>query len=269
MKLVCPSCESGFLVDASAIGPTGRQVRCGRCGNSWLAMPVEVLPEEPPAPPETDAVNGEDRSAHAPDRFVEAAERSVDTVDPFSHAVDRPENEPPKLADIDEPRRRSRSGARAPARERGRHGSLAGWGLFAVVVVAFLAVVVFGRQQIVTWAPATGSLYALVGLGGEAPLPALPTVQLQLKDVTSNRHQANGTSELIIAGEIFNPTDVTQEVPPLVATLMDPTGIELKRWVFAAETDTLPPGGRISFQTTTDNPPGQGKLHLNFVPQHP
>ena len=51
MKLVCPSCESGFLVEATALGPAGRKVRCGRCGNSWLAMPVEGVPQSTLAPP--------------------------------------------------------------------------------------------------------------------------------------------------------------------------------------------------------------------------
>ena len=135
---------------------------------------------------------------------------------------------------------------------------------------------VFGRQQIMAWAPETEPLYALVGLSEKAPIPELPTVQLRLQDspgysdvylidVTSGRRQVNGTSELIIEGQIFNPTDEPQDVPPLVATLMDPTGIELKRWVFAAESEVLPPGGQVGFQTSTDNPPGQGNLNLNFV----
>ena len=107
----------------------------------------------------------------------------------------------------------------------------------------------------------------MVGLADEAPIPQLPSIRLELKDVTSDRRQVNGAQELIIAGEIFNPTDEPQDVPPLVATLMDPTGIELKRWVFAAETEVLPPGGRIGFETSTENPPGQGNLNLNFVPR--
>lgn len=248
MKLVCPSCESGFLVDATAIGPSGRKVRCGRCGNSWLAMPVEILPDDPLPPPQTQAFDSQGRSAEAPDQSDDAL---------------------PKLAELDESRRRSRTARRMPRLERSRRASLGGWVLFALVATLFLVGVVFGRQQIMTWAPATGSFYALVGLDSEPPIPMLPTIQLRLQEVTSNRRQVDGTSELIIEGEIFNPTDEPQEVPPLVATLMDPTGIELKRWVFAADSETLPPGGRVAFQTSTQDPPGQGNLNLNFVPQRP
>lgn len=246
MKLVCPSCESGFLVDATAIGPAGRNVRCGRCGSSWLAMPVEAVPDRTPALPRT-------QSANAPDRSAKSAPTPSDDL--------------PKPAEFDETRRRSRSTRRMPGSAPRRAASLGGWALFVLVAAALVAGVVLGRQQIMAWAPDSELIYALVGLADEAPIPELPSVQLRLQEVTSDRRQVNGTSELVIEGQIFNPTDEPQDVPPLVATLMDPTGIELKRWVFAAETEVLPPGGRVAFQTSTENPPGQGNLNLNFVPK--
>ena len=245
MKLVCPSCESGFLVEATALGPSGRKVRCGRCGNSWLALPVEADTERTPAAPRT-------RSADRPDRSADSAPGPSDTLR--------------KPAEIDETRRRSRSARRMPGSAPARAASLGGWALFVLVAAALVVGVVVGRQQIMAWAPDTELLYALVGLADEAPIPELPSVQLRLQEVTSDRRQVNGMSELVIEGQIFNPTDEPQDVPPLVATLMDPTGIELKRWVFAAETEVLPPGGRVAFQTSTENPPGQGNLNLNFVP---
>jgi predicted Zn finger-like uncharacterized protein len=247
MKLVCPSCESGFLVDASAIGPTGRNVRCGRCGNSWLAMPVEVIPDDPSAASEglRDDILGQ--PADTPDQS------------------DVPQ---PKLAEFEHSRRRSRAAPGITGAEPGRRGSLGGWLLFSLAAAALLAGAVLGRQQIMAWAPESSTLYALVGLAEEPPLPALPQIPLRFQEVvTSDRQQVDGTPELVIEGEIFNPTDQPQDVPPLVATLMDPTGIELKRWVFAAETEVLPPGGRVAFQTSTQNPPGQGNLNLYFVPQ--
>ena len=247
MKLVCPSCESGFLVDATAIGPSGRKVRCGRCGNSWLAMPVEAVPyEAPPADPQIEPAKGQD---------------------PAPETVEKPDDALPKLAQFDESRRRSRTARRMAHLEPKRKAALGGWLLFALVATVLLVGVVFGRQQIMAWAPETEPLYALVGLAEDPPLPTLPTIQLRLKEVTSDRRQVNGAPALVIEGEIVNPTDEPQDVPPLVATLMDPTGIELKRWTFAAETQVLPPGGHVAFQTSTENPPSQGNLNLNFVPQ--
>jgi predicted Zn finger-like uncharacterized protein len=243
MKLVCPSCESSFLVDASAIGLGGRKVRCGRCGNSWLARAVEVAPEDPPAAPEGPP---DDLPVHA-----------------GSSGRDRGSARQPPTRRPAGSSGRDRGSARRPATQRSRvrdcppplsartGGSAGGWLLFALVTGALVAGVALGRQQIMDWAPETRSLYAMAGIASESPLPSLPRIQLKLRDVTSDRKQVDGTPSLVIQGEVFNPTDETQDVPPLVATLMDPTGIELKRWVFAAETESLPPGGHATFHTST------------------
>ncbi len=274
MKLVCPSCESGFLVDATAVGPTGRKVRCGRCGTSWLAMPVEAVPEAAVAPSRERADAGQGRGE---ERAGNGSGHGQVGVATGSAAAESPAGEPRAKAD-DALRRaagparswpRSRSSRRMPHEEPRRGKSLGGWALFALSVAALVAGVVVGRQHIMNWAPETETLYIMAGLAEEAPIPPLPAVNLRLREVTSGRRQVNGASELVVEGEIFNPTDQPQNVPPLVATLMDPTGIELKRWVFDAETETLPPGGHAAFRTSTPDPPGQGNLNLNFVLQQP
>jgi predicted Zn finger-like uncharacterized protein len=41
MIVTCPNCSAKFMVDAAALGPTGRQVRCGRCKEAWFQGPAE------------------------------------------------------------------------------------------------------------------------------------------------------------------------------------------------------------------------------------
>ena len=41
MIIACPNCSAKFMVEASALGPTGRQVRCGRCKEAWFQGPAE------------------------------------------------------------------------------------------------------------------------------------------------------------------------------------------------------------------------------------
>lgn len=39
MILACPACAAQFVIDARALGSSGRKVRCGKCRNEWQAQP--------------------------------------------------------------------------------------------------------------------------------------------------------------------------------------------------------------------------------------
>lgn len=44
MIVTCTSCSKRYLVDARALGVSGRNVRCAHCGNTWfLTPPAEAL----------------------------------------------------------------------------------------------------------------------------------------------------------------------------------------------------------------------------------
>jgi predicted Zn finger-like uncharacterized protein len=45
MQIVCPNCETSYQLDASAVGPTGRSVRCARCRTVWFAANTAALDE--------------------------------------------------------------------------------------------------------------------------------------------------------------------------------------------------------------------------------
>lgn len=166
----------------------------------------------------------------------------------------------PSLDKLDEQRKRVQARRAIAKREaKSRSSAGVGWLIFLVVLGALAAGAWFGRETIIALVPGTVRLYELVGLEervGEG---------LDLRDVISERRVVDGAPTLFIEGTIVNVSDRDRPVPRLRASLIDPSGVELSNWVFAAGSQTLPPGGFTTFQTEAADPPASGSLNLVFI----
>lgn len=131
MIVTCPECSTRYSVDASAIGPHGRKVRCVKCGHSWTESPPEDLPR-PVAPAPLGAAG---------------------------------------TAEEGEAARRRTTGRRERPRVVGERGGGSAWlaWLLLLVVVGGAAggAVAFQAEMVRLW-PSAKHLYALAGL---APKP--------------------------------------------------------------------------------------------------
>jgi predicted Zn finger-like uncharacterized protein len=83
MILTCPHCATQFVVDDSALGATGRRVRCSACQKAWFAAPAaHAAIESPPEPiPATEA----GPAPSASDHHIPAEPAPAEDVAPIRH----------------------------------------------------------------------------------------------------------------------------------------------------------------------------------------
>ena len=71
MILVCPSCQTRYLVADTAIGPAGRQVRCAACKHSWFES-------APPEEATSDLVSSDSGVGEPPSWLASAPTHAID-----------------------------------------------------------------------------------------------------------------------------------------------------------------------------------------------
>ena len=282
MILTCPECGTQYVVKDGAIPAQGRQVRCASCKHSWHQDP------EPVAEPEEVSDSDDDESfAEAtliePRSGPEAEERAyeeavIDEVQepqelhpaakpgpgggPEAGVYDADEADvveaAPVVADWQappEPEAQDDRFSPFPSREdelqpKRRSGLLTAL-MIALLVAALAAAFYF-------FAPLEWK--ERVGLGGTGSSPlALVTTHMDRQRLES------GNELLTVTGRVINPTDKSQDVPPLQAQLKTRTGQIVYSWTIAPPARSLPPGASARFNSAEINvPPGGDELTITL-----
>ena len=243
MILSCPACGSRFTIDPSVLGPRGRQVRCGKCRETWFQEPMAAPLPEPPEEVE-------------PERPLAVA-AALPPPPADSEGMSR-------LQAFDQARRRADAERQRDDPPRRRSAKLAvGWLALLVFVGALAAVLWYGRATIVARLPEAAGLYQMVGIE-VSPLAVLGE-GLELRDVNSFKRLVDGQRTLLIEGSVVNISDQSRPVPTLRAIITDAAGAEVSQWTFTAELADLAPGAQTTFQTSTSDPTGGVNLSLIFV----
>jgi predicted Zn finger-like uncharacterized protein len=229
MILTCPQCATRYQTEAASFQPSGRRVRCAKCGHVWFQeapepAEVEIAPEPAPEPPR-------------PQRAAYVAPAAV-AEETFEEEEAKPQ---PRALPL------------------GKLALAGGWlGLIGVVLVIGWAAVSY-RQQIATIWPQSSSLYSALGLKVNARGIAFSGV--------SRRYETEDDQVVLaVSGDIVNVSGRELAVPAVQVILTGQDSRALYHWNFTPDATTLKPGQSVHFLTRLSNPPGAARhLELRFA----
>jgi len=270
VHIVCPHCTTSYAIDLATLGASGRNVRCSRCKEVWLAQPEHAMAVPAPA---TAAAGGDDAAAEWERMANEEApaDQDVPVVDSPSISADWPADGASEadrssaaqhdMADIDTgaPRRLSRLRnlfkprvrLRAPRRSR-LNVRLAGLPTACAAMGALVLALVIWRADVVRLLPQTAAFYRMVGLD-------VNLRGLMFKDVKITNESVDGKPVLVIEGVITAETGKAVELPRLRFSVRDAQGAEIYAWNAVLEQPVLRPGEKAWFKSRLASPPPEGR----------
>lgn len=263
--IVCPNCTTSYDVDPAKLGPNGRTVRCSRCKESWLALPVdEMSMAMAEAGSEADAAPAQDT------QDWQAAETPVIDSPSISTAVDAGEDRgldvhPDWQTTEDEPKPAGRIGRlfaamkipvnlpplpRVPMPAFMKH-YLTLPAACAAMAALSIALVVW-RADVVRLMPQTAAFFKMAGL--EVNLRGL-----KIENVKVTSETVEGKPVLVIEGFVAEAARKPSQAPRLRFVVLDEKGAEIYAWNSVIEQAMLQPGERVSFRSRLASPPAEAR----------
>lgn len=163
-RIACPNCGARYDVAAGVIGLAGKNVRCARCGEVWLARAEGEEGErpaqwpEPPPPRVRDPGEEPPRPEARPESRPEARPDSrTESALPLARTPPPPPRPAPGWSEPD------REATPAPRRRAGA-GAMVAWVATLVLLAgAGYGAATYPKAVIEAW-PASARLYAMLGV---------------------------------------------------------------------------------------------------------
>ena len=288
MLISCPNCGTQFSVPDTALGASGRTLKCAKCAHKWFQSPVtedfgldeDSFPPPPPPKPRPAAPPAKP-AARAPAPAPVEEDEGLDFDDSPSLApspaaessfdLDLDEAPPPlpemggvsdlsfDLAD-ESPAESIGKPAAPPRRKRGTAGL---WILLLVLLLAALGGgAYYFQDKVVEMWPQADQLLLDTGLRHEKP-----GAGLELRNAgTPERMIFNDTDVLIVRGVIANISERTRPVPPMKLMLLDKDHKVVQDKTDQPPVTSLDPGGTASFKIQLPRPdPNAVEVNVIFV----
>jgi len=240
MHIVCPHCTTSYTINPATLGANGRNVRCSRCKEVWLARPEDAVemaaampamaesgPPAGDAAAEWEALAGEDEGQDAP--VVDSPSISADW--PAGDEGSRQDNDEdwPTVARQDAENHEAGVQKRAsllsrlfvlPPLPRIPGMPTINLPTACAAMGALVLALVIWRADVVRLLPQTATFYRLVGLD-------VNLRGLAFKDIKITNETVEGKQVLVIEGMIVGETRKPVELPRLRFSVRDAQGAEI------------------------------------------
>jgi hypothetical protein len=253
------------------LGANGRNVRCSRCKEVWLARPEDAveMADAIPAMAEAGKTAENDPAAEWEALAEEEQGQGAPIVDSPSISADWPAGNEgsgevtdwPSVAredaeaheeDVSTHASRLARLFRLPALPRIPFMPTLGPPTACAAMGALLLALVIWRADVVRLLPQTATFYRMVGLD-------VNLRGLAFKDIKISNETVEGKPVLVIEGVIVGETRKPVELPRLRFSVRDAQGAEIYAWNAVLEQAVLQPGERAFFKSRLASPPPEGR----------
>jgi len=269
MHIICPHCTTSYAIDLATLGAAGRNVRCSRCKEVWLARPEDATARTVSMP--AMAIAGQTSAEDAAAEW-EALAREEDDGEPGVPVVDSPsisgdwsasadgspesaEADWPSIAHHDAPdnaRPQRPSLFRRLVRPSASGKPLVSLATLCAAMGALVLALMIWRVDVVRLLPQTATFYKMVGLD-------VNLRGLAFKDVKVSTETVEGKPVLVIEGVITGEARKPVELPRLRFSVRDAQGAEIYAWNAVLEQPMLKPGEKAWFKSRLASPPPEGR----------